>query len=83
MLLERLQAVAASEASSREAKALRQAAETMPVPALGRVAVRALAFTDLCWDSLNQGDTAAFARQAAVCAALRDFGVCSSLLDDA
>ncbi len=79
--LERLQAVTTTEASGRDAWSLRQAAETEPVPALGSVAVRALALTEgLCWDSLNRGDTAAFTRQAAVCAELYEFGVCAGLL---
>jgi hypothetical protein len=48
------------------------------------VTVRALALTDgLCWDSLNRGDTAAFTRQAAVCAELHEFGVCAGLLEEA
>jgi hypothetical protein len=37
----------------------------------------------LCWDSLNRGDTAAFTRQAAVGAALREFGVYAGFLRDA
>ena len=65
VLLERLQAVATTEASGRDATALRQAAETVPVQ-----------------DSLSRGDTAAFTRQAAAGAALREFGVCASLLRD-
>jgi hypothetical protein len=46
--------------------------------------MRALALADdLCWDSLDRGDTAAFTRQAAVCDELREFGVCADLLDEA
>ena len=49
VLLERVQAVAATEAAGRDATALRQAAETVPVQALGWVTVRALALTErLC-----------------------------------
>ncbi len=82
--LEHLQAVTTSEVSGRDAWSLRQAAETEPIPALGSVAVRALALTEgLCWDSLNRGDTAAFTRQAAVCAELYEFGVCAGLLREA
>jgi hypothetical protein len=82
--LERLQAVTTTEAAGRDAWSLRQAAETEPIPALGSVAVRALALTEgLCWDSLNRGDTAAFTRQAAVCAELYEFGVCAGLLREA
>ena len=84
VLLERVQAAATTEAAGRDAWSLRQAAETVPVHALGWVTVRALALTErLCWDSLNRGDTAAFTRQAAAGAALREFGVCASLLSDA
>lgn len=83
VLLERVQAVATTEVAARDATAVRQAAETVPVQALGWVAVRALDLTErFCWDSLSRGDTAAFTRQAAVGAALREFGVCASLLGD-
>jgi hypothetical protein len=45
--------------------------------------VRALALTDrLCWDSLERGDTLGFACQAAICAELRDFGICARLLEE-
>jgi hypothetical protein len=84
VLLERVQAVATTEAAGRDAWSLRQAAETGPIQALGCVTVRALALTErLCWDSLSRGDTAAFTRQAAAGAALHEFGVCASLLRDA
>ncbi len=84
VLLERVQAVAVSEAASRDAGALRQAAENVPVEALAWVTVRALALTErFCWDSLSRGDTAAFSRQAVVGEALHEFGVCASLLTDA
>ncbi len=84
VLLGHLQAAATTEASGRDAWSLRQAAETEPIAALGSVTIRALALTErLCWDSLNQGDIAAFNRQAAVCAELRDFGVFAGLLKDA
>jgi hypothetical protein len=83
VLLERVQAAASSETAGRDAWSLRQAAETVPVHALGWVTVRALALTErFCWDSLNRGDTAAFTRQAAAGAALHEFGVCASLLSD-
>ena len=84
VLLERVQAVTTTEAAGREAWSLRVAAETGPIQRLGCVTVRALGLIDrLCWDSLNRGDTAAFTRQAAAGAALREFGVCASLLGDA
>ena len=81
--LAHLQAVTTTEAARRDAWFLRHAAETEPIPALGWVIVRALALADdLCWDSLDRGDTAAFTCQAAVCDELREFGVCSGLLDE-
>jgi hypothetical protein len=84
VLLGHLQAATATEASGRDAWSLRQAAETGPITALGSVTIRALALTErLCWDSLSQGDIAAFNRQAAVCAELHDFGVFAGLLKDA
>jgi len=83
VLLERVQAVATTEAASRDATALRRTAETVPVRSLGWVTVRALALTErFCWDSLSRGDTTAFTQQAAAGAALREFGVCASLLRD-
>lgn len=84
VLLGHLQAATTTEASGRDAWSLRRAAETEPVTALGWVTVRALALTErLCWESLNQGDMAAFSRQAAVCTELHDFGVFAGLLTDA
>ncbi len=83
VLLEQVQAAAVTEAADRDATALRQAAETVPVQSLGWVMVRALDLTErFCWDSLSRGDAAAFTRQAAAAAALREFGVCASLLKD-
>src|SRR5512143_3928440 len=53
VLLERVQAVAPTEAAARDATAVRQAAETVPVQTLGWVTMRALALTErFCWDSL-------------------------------
>jgi hypothetical protein len=83
VLLARLQAVATNQASVREVALLRRQAENGPVTALPFLVVQALALTDtLCWDSLEQGATAAFACQAAICAELRDFGVCAGLLEE-
>jgi len=84
VLLAHVQAVTTTEAAGRDAWFLRNAAETEPIPALASVTVRALALTEgMCWDSLNLGDTSAFTRQAAVCAELREFGVCAGLLKEA
>jgi hypothetical protein len=83
VLLGRVQAVTTTEAAGREAWSLRVAAEQGPIQGLGWVTVRALGLTErLCWDSLNRGDIGAFTRQAATSAALREFGVCSGLLED-
>jgi hypothetical protein len=84
VLLGHLQAVTTTDAAGRDAWSLRRAAETEPIPALGSVTERALELTEnLCWESLNRGDTAAFTRQAAVCAELHEFGVCADLLEEA
>jgi hypothetical protein len=84
VLLGHLQAATTTEASGRDAWSLRRAAETEPITTLGFVTIRALALTErLCWDSLSQGNIAAFNRQAAVCAELHDFGVFAGLLKDA
>jgi hypothetical protein len=51
--------------------------------ALSSVAARALVVSEeLCWDSLTRADVAAFARQAALCAELHEFGICAGLLED-
>ncbi len=84
VLLAHVQAVTTTEAAGREAWSLRHAAETEPVRALRSVTVDALALAEgLCWDSLTRGDTAAFTRQAAVCAELHEFGVCAGLFKEA
>jgi hypothetical protein len=80
--LERLQA-AVGQAAAGDVAGLRQQVETRPVTDLAAETISALALADrLCWDSLCRGDTAAFARQAAISADLRLFGVCARLLDD-
>lgn len=83
ILLGHLQAATTTEASRCDACRLRNEAETEPVHTLGAVTARALALTEgLCWDSLSHGDARAFARQAAVCAELHDFAVCTRLLKE-
>lgn len=82
-LLGDLQALSLDQSSARDLGCLRREAETCPLTALGSVTLRALALTDgLCWDSLERADAATFARQATVCAALHEFGVCAGLLED-
>jgi len=82
VLLAPLQAAATNQASVRQVARLHQEAETgqsTPCPLWWC----ALALTDrLCWDSLDRGATAAFACQAAICAELRDFGICAGLLEE-
>jgi hypothetical protein len=79
--LERLQSAAGTRAG--DVTRLRQQVETWPVAWLAAETTRALALAELvCWDSLSLGDTAAFERQAAICADLRLFGVCARLLDE-
>jgi hypothetical protein len=81
LLLARVHGVATTEAARREAWLLQHAAETVPLSDLSAVTVRALALAEgLCWDSLSRGDTTTFARQAAVCAELHQFGLCAGLL---
>ena len=83
VLLARLQAVATNPAMVHDLAQLRRGAETGPVTALSSIVVQALVLTDrLCWDSLEQGDTAAFTCQAAISLELRDFGICARLLEE-
>jgi hypothetical protein len=75
--LEQLQA-ATAHGAAREVADLRYQVETGPVSCLAAGLARALALADqACWDSLDRGDAAAFARQAAVGADLRLFGECA------
>lgn len=83
LLLAQLRAVATNEVSVREIAGLRREAETLRPAGLVSVAVRAISLADrMCWDSIANGDTAAFARQAAAAATLHEFGVCAGLLGD-
>jgi hypothetical protein len=81
--LEQLQAVAVRGATA-DVACLRHEVENSGLSALAPAAVRAIELADtMCWSSLARGDIAAFARQAAVAADLRLFGVCARLLADA
>jgi len=81
LILEELQAAATNEAAVREVARLRQEVETTPPAALAPIAARAVELTDgVCWNSLAQGESAAFVREAAICAQLWEFGVCAGLL---
>jgi hypothetical protein len=83
VLLARVQAVATNRVAVGDVAQLRREAETGPVTTLPSLVLRALALTDrLCWDSLERGDPAAFTCQGAICAELRDFGVCARLLQE-
>jgi hypothetical protein len=84
VILGEVQAAATTQACARRARALRLEVESAPVTALPSAAARALALIDgMCWESLARGDTAAFARQAAICAELHEFSVCAHLLNEA
>jgi hypothetical protein len=83
LILGELQVVAPNEAVVRDVVRLRQEAETTAPAALGPVVVRAVTLVDrLCWDALTRGETAAFIREAAICAELREFGLCAGLLEE-
>jgi hypothetical protein len=83
LLLARLQDATKEQARVRDIARLRREAEAGPLVALRTVVVRALALTDaLCCDSLERGETAAFARQATICAELYNFGDCAGLLEE-
>jgi len=83
LILGELQAVATNEAAVGEIARLRQETETGPLSSLPSVAGRALEVSDCwCWDSLMRGDSAGFARQAAICAELWGFAVCAGLVED-
>jgi hypothetical protein len=60
---------------------LRREVECSPVSALGPLVVEATTVADLvCWASLDQGDTAGFARQSAASARLHEFAVSANLV---
>src|SRR5215470_3839736 len=83
LILGELQAVATNEAATCAAARLRHEAETTPPGALAPVVVRALELTDrVCWHALSRGETAAFLREAAICAELWEFGICAGLLQE-
>ncbi len=79
--LERLQA--ATPTGGSQVARLRHQVEYGPPTGLAETTMRALVLADwLCWQSLSHGDIEAFARQAAVSAELRQFGLCASLLSE-
>ena len=81
--LGQLQAVVTDPEGSREVACLRYEAETVALAELSSVVARALELGDrLCWRSLGCGDASAFGRQAAVCADLREFGICAHLFEE-
>lgn len=82
-LLSQVQAADTEQLAAAEVRRLRRESETLPVAALAPVVLRALRVTDaLCWGSIRRGNATSFSRQAALCAALYDFGVCAGLLPD-
>jgi hypothetical protein len=83
LIMEELEAAATDEAAARDVARLRQEIEVTPPAELGPMAARAVELSDgVCWNSLSQGETAAFVREAAICAELWEFGVCSGLLEE-
>lgn len=82
MLLARIEAAMPGD-HARDVARLRQDAETHPPTELRWIALRALRVVeDECWDAIDHGDTAAFARQADLAAELHDFGMCAGFLDN-
>jgi len=82
-ILGELQAAVADDAGVRDLVRLRREVETGPLPGLASAAARALELADgWCWDSLMRGDSAAFARQGAICGVLWEFAVSAGLLED-
>ncbi|HEV2373438.1 MAG TPA: hypothetical protein VGS19_14850 [Streptosporangiaceae bacterium] len=78
--LERLQAAASATAGQGVAQ-LRDEVEARPLTWLASATVRALALADaLCWECVDQGDAAAFARVASAAAELHQFAVDARLL---
>ncbi len=83
LILSELQVVGTNQAAVRDVVRLRREAETTPPAALGPVVVRAVKVIDrLWWDDLTRGETAAFIREAAICAELWEFGVCAGFLEE-
>jgi hypothetical protein len=83
LILGALQAAVGEGPTTSEVARLRERAERTPPWALRPVVRLALQVADAsCWDSLNRGDVAAFARRAAVCTELWEFAVCARLLGE-
>jgi hypothetical protein len=83
LILGELQAATTDETAVQDVACLRQEVETTPPAALAPIAARAMELTDgVCWSSLARGETAAFVREAAICAELWEFGVCAGLLGE-
>ncbi|QHE74048.1 hypothetical protein GFS60_07735 (plasmid) [Rhodococcus sp. WAY2] len=81
LLLTQLHAAATNPGVRDRIAVLRRQVELLPPTALSPALAGAMSLADAsCWESLTQGDTAAFACQAAVSAELCEFGVCSGLL---
>ncbi len=83
LLLARLQDATRDQACMRDIAHLRREVEAGPLVALRTAVVRALTLANaLCWGSLEHGETAAFTRQATICAEIYDFGDCAGLLEE-
>ena len=82
-ILGELQTVAADAPAATEIARMRDAAEATPPGALGPTVGRAVALANrVCGDALAAGAAAAFIRELAICAELREFGVCAGFLAD-
>jgi hypothetical protein len=83
LILGELHEAAPNDAAADDVIRLRHEAELASPAALASLAVRAMELTDgLCWDALSGGRTDEFAREAAICAELWEYGVCAGLLED-
>lgn len=79
--LGQLRSTVEDAAEAEEVGELRRQAETLPVPALGRVVVRAVELTDcLCQASLERGDWSCFQRRVSICSELWELGTCGGLV---
>lgn len=77
----RLATLAGAAADDQLITTLRRHAEAAPPSALPGLARRALQIADhVCWDALQRGDVATYARTADAAADLHEFATCARLL---
>ena len=83
LILGELQAAPIDEVVLREVARLRREAEATSPVTLAPVVTQAMELIDrACWDSLKQGETAAFICELAISAELWEFGVCAGFLEE-